>query len=281
MTLHNTPARLNVATLIDDRPRERFVNAAHGRTSEAGNLAQAMVVMEVWEAARGPEPAAVVAQTLPVDQGGVGYYLSLGAAWLWEPVVNPTVSVLAGDGRYELAEVLEGEDNRSLHLLADRLRHQRIGGGQYMALTLKEVHTIRPIVAAIPEAYAERDRLLPLVREAWRDAASEQRRRFRADLTDMGMSAGPRAWADLYGYQRACTVLEWMLGDGAPYLGDGSETVTSVNRLEELYQQVTAKEREGRSHEEIDFHDGWVMSREDREALRTRPGTWRWGQANT
>lgn len=285
MTLHNTPVRLDIATLVDERPHERFVNADRGADPEARDRYQAMVVMEVWEAAYGPEPAAVVADTLPVDQAWVGYFMSMGQTWLWEAIVNPAVWVQVADSRVELAEVLEDEDTRPLRALASRIRRQRLGDGQYVALTLREMHTIRPIVETIPDVYAVRDRLEPLIRSAWWDAAAEQHKRFRADRTAMDLAASPWRWADLYGYQRACTVLEQVLTHGqerhpAPYLGDGSKTITSVDRLGELHKAVTAQERDGLSWEERDRADGWVMPRDNREALSTRPGTWRWGQAN-
>lgn len=286
MTLHNTPVRLNVHTLTDQRPHERFADAELGTDPQTQDRYQAMVVMEVWAAARGPEPASIVADTLSLGAERIEYFMALGQAWLWKAVVDPAVWVLVGDARVELAECLEEEGTRPLDALAGRIRRQRLGDGQYVALTLRELNMIRPIVEAIPEAYADHDRLVPVIRSAWRDAAAEQHRRFRADREEMGsLAASPEAWAGLYGYRRACTVLGQVLTHGekphpVPYLGDGSETTAGPDRLGELYRAVTAQECQDLSWQEQEQADGWVMPADYREKLRTRPGTWRWGQVH-
>ncbi|WP_435108086.1 hypothetical protein [Nocardiopsis synnemataformans] len=286
MTLHNTPARLDVHTLVDERPRERFANAELGTDPLARDRSQAMVVMEVWDAARGPEAAPIVADTLPISPGRIEYLMAEGQAWLWEAVANPAVWVMVDDSRTDLAEVLEEENARPLRVLASRIRRERVGGGQYVPLTLRELRTLRPIVEAIPDYYAVRDRLLDLVRTGLRDAAAEQYRRFRADWEEMQhRAASPRAWAELYGYRRACTVLEQLLAHDpdrhpVPYLGDGSETRATAERLGELYEAVAAQERDDLSWEERDHVEGYVMSQDAKAMLRRRPGTWRWGQTH-
>ncbi|MFY7068961.1 hypothetical protein ACOQFV_24150 [Nocardiopsis changdeensis] len=282
MALHNTPVQLDTPTLVDQRPRERFADAATRPDPQVRDRAQAMVVMEVWDAALGPDPAPIAADTLGITPERVDQLKQVGQDWLWQAVVNPPIEVLVGGRRTELAEALEDED---MGALADRIRRQRLGDGQYVALTLRELDSIRPVVEAIPEMYAVRDRLVPLVRSAWWDAAAEQHRRFHADRAAMDQATSPRAWADLYGYQRACTALEQVLAHGkkpypAPYLGDGSETVATADRLGELDRAVRKQEHRFMTSKERDRADGWVMPRDTREALDARPGTWRWGQAS-
>lgn len=272
--MDNTPVRIDYATLADLNPVDRF--AAAGRVQDQARTSQAryrsMIVMELWEAVRDPVPAPVVAKTLGISVQRVHQLLTTGQEWLWSTVVNPAVGVLFDPShKAELADVLDGEGD-TWAPLARRVRRTR---GQYVALTLRELTAILPIVEAIPEVYAERDRLVPTIRDAWYDAAHEQHTRFNADLLAMAnLSPFPESWADLYGRRRACTVLERSLAHApgrlwSPCLDEGAEDV-SKGRLRDLVQ------RAGRA----DLLSSVDMSMDERREWQARVGTWRWGLAN-
>lgn len=267
--------RIDYTKLTDLDPAERF--AAAGQVQDQARASQsryrAMVVMELWEAAHPIGRAATVADTLGVSVQRVHQIKAVGQEWLWEAVLNPATGVrLDAQRRQDLADVLADEGEK----WASVVRRIRSARGPEVAFTLRELNAIMPVVEAIPEFWAHRDRLVPTLRSAWWDAAAEQHHRFRADRTDMEyLSRTPQEWADLYGYPRACTVLEQALAaakDGhprRPYLGGGAEVATK-ERFRDL-DRAAAQLRRGSGD------DGWVMPRDDQEQLRHRPGTWRWG----
>jgi hypothetical protein len=273
-TMDTTPVRIDYATLADLDPAARFTAA--GKVQDQARTSQgryrAMIVMELWEAACGPRPAPIVAETLGISTQRVHQLLQTGQAWLWSTVADPAVGVLMDPIRKaELADVLDDEGD-TWSPLVQRIRRTR---GQHVALTLTELTAILPIVEAIPEAYAERDRLVPVIESARWDAADEQRARFNADLlamTHRGFVA--ETWADLYGYRRAVTVLERVLDHDperlwAPYLGEGADDA-SKGRLRDLEKQA----------HRADLLPGVDMSMDEHREREARIGTWRWGLAN-